>query len=97
VNKWAQHVLPYPGSPTSTLYSRRFLQGTKTTEEKINKIINYVQDDIRYMGVESGIGSIKPFAPEEVAKRRYGDCKDKSLLLVSLLKQVGVTKAYRHW
>jgi hypothetical protein len=64
--------------------------GNETTDEKINKIINFVQDDIRYMGIESGIGSIKPFPPEQVVKQRFGDCKDKSLLLVSLLNKIGV-------
>lgn len=53
-----------------------------------------MQDEIRYMGVESGIGSIKPRDPEEVISHRYGDCKDKSLLLVSMLKQIGVTDAW---
>lgn len=94
VNKWAQNVFALGKEPNLDVVYKEIFTGNETTEEKINKIINYVQDDIRYMGVESGIGSIKPFAPEEVAKRRYGDCKDKSLLLVSLLKQVGVTKAY---
>ena len=60
----------------------------------INKLIDYVQDDIRYMGIETGIGSIKPMPPEQVVKQRYGDCKDKSLLLVSLLKKAGIVKAY---
>jgi hypothetical protein len=63
-------------------------------EQKISKLVNYVQDDIRYMGIESGIGSIKPFSPEQVVKQRFGDCKDKSLLLVWLLKDIGIEKAY---
>jgi hypothetical protein len=46
------------------------------------------------MGIESGIGSIKPFPPDQVAKQRFGDCKDKSLLLVTLLKKIGVTTCY---
>ena len=46
------------------------------------------------MGNEAGLGSIKPRSPEEVVKLRYGDCKDKSLLLVSLLKKIGISEAY---
>jgi len=46
------------------------------------------------MGIESGIGSIKPYNPEKVVKQRFGDCKDKSLLLVSLLKKIGIKEAY---
>jgi hypothetical protein len=73
---------------------KEIFNGNETRDEKINKLINYVQDDIRYMGMESGIGSIKPFPPEQVIKQRFGDCKDKSLLLVSLLKQIGIEQAY---
>ena len=40
----------------------------------MNAVINFVQNDIRYMGIEQGIGSIKPFTPEQVVKQRFGDC-----------------------
>lgn len=65
-----------------------------TTEAKINAAINFVQGDIRYMGIESGIGSIQPFMPDVVMDQRFGDCKDKSLLLVSLLRAIGVEESY---
>ncbi|MCJ0743261.1 DUF3857 domain-containing protein [Pedobacter montanisoli] len=51
----------------------------------------FVQDEIRYMGVEIGEYSHRPNSPERVLKQRYGDCKDKSLLLVALLKANGIT------
>lgn len=46
------------------------------------------------MGIEAGIGSIKPFPPDQVVRQRFGDCKDKSLLLVTLLKKIGISNAY---
>ena len=60
-------------------------------EENIINAIQFVQDDVRYLGFESGINAFQPHAPKEVLQRRYGDCKDKSLLLVTLLQQMGVT------
>lgn len=94
VNNWAQKVFALQQEPDlSEVYSEIFT-GSETTEQKINKIISFVQDDIRYMGIEAGIGSIKPFPPGDVVKKRFGDCKDKSLLLVWLLKKIGVDKAY---
>lgn len=48
--------------------------------------IRFLQDEIRYMGIEMGVYSHRPNAPEKVLQQRYGDCKDKSLLLVYLLK-----------
>lgn len=60
-------------------------------EDIILKLIRFVQDEIRYLGFEAGIGAYKPNSPSTVLNRRYGDCKDKSLLLSSLLQNAGVT------
>ncbi|MBS1780016.1 MAG: DUF3857 domain-containing protein [Bacteroidetes bacterium] len=46
----------------------------------------FVQDDIRYMGIEIGANSHKPHSPIETFNKRYGDCKDKSLLLCAILR-----------
>jgi len=94
VNKWAQNVFALKNIPKLDDVFDEIFTGKETITEKINLVINYTQDDIRYMGIESGIGSIKPFPPEQVVKQRFGDCKDKSLLLVSLLKEIGIKKAY---
>jgi len=58
--------------------------------ERIVHLINYVQNEVRYLGMESGIGAYKPHPPRQVHKQRYGDCKDKSLLLVALLRNEGL-------
>ena len=94
VNNWAQNVFALKKEPNLDDVFKEIFTGTETMDEKIDKIIHYVQNDIRYMGIESGIGSLKPFPPNDVVKHRYGDCKDKSLLLVSLLKKIGINEAY---
>ncbi|MCE1198029.1 MAG: DUF3857 domain-containing protein [Marinilabiliales bacterium] len=94
VNKWAQEVFALSKEPNFDGLYKELFTGKENTEEKIDKIIHFVQNEIRYMGIEVGIGSIKPFPPEQVIKQRFGDCKDKSLLLVSLLKRNGVESAY---
>jgi len=60
-------------------------------EDIILKLIRFVQDEIRYLGFEAGIGAYKPNKPSSVLDRRYGDCKDKSLLLSNLLQNQGIT------
>lgn len=52
--------------------------------------LQYVQDNIRYYGIELGVNSHQPSQPLEVLERKYGDCKDKSVLLVYLLNQLGI-------
>ncbi|RYY36831.1 MAG: DUF3857 domain-containing protein [Sphingobacteriaceae bacterium] len=49
-----------------------------------------VQDEVRYMGIETGEYSHRANNPSKVFAQRYGDCKDKSMLLVSLLKAGGI-------
>lgn len=62
----------------------------KNKKDRIDDIIRFVQDDVRYLGFESGIGAYKPNHPDKVLKQRFGDCKDKSLLLIALLRYEGV-------
>ena len=59
-------------------------------EEAATKLINLVQDEIRYLGFEDGLNSHKPSSPKTVYERRFGDCKDKSFLLSELLKTQGI-------
>jgi hypothetical protein len=58
--------------------------------ERIVAALRFVQDDIRYTGLEIGAGAWRPTPPGEVLARRFGDCKDKVLLLVTLLRGLGI-------
>lgn len=60
------------------------------SENGIVEVIRFVQDEIRYLGIETGSHSHEPHHPEEVLKNRFGDCKDKSYLLVMILRKLGV-------
>lgn len=66
------------------------LRAEKSTGARILKTLRFVQDDIRYVGLEMGAGAYRPSQPGVVLARRYGDCKDKVLLLVTLLRELGV-------
>jgi hypothetical protein len=52
--------------------------------------IRFVQDEVRYLGIEMGPHSHQPHPPDQVLRQRFGDCKDKSLLLVALLRGLGI-------
>jgi transglutaminase-like putative cysteine protease len=62
----------------------------KDSEAYVLQAIRFVQDEIRYLGFESGLNSHKPHAPLQVYQQRFGDCKDKSLLLSTLLQIKGI-------
>ncbi|MFL6246526.1 MAG: DUF3857 domain-containing protein [Thermoanaerobaculia bacterium] len=59
-------------------------------DAQITAAIRFVQDDIRYLGIEMGRNSHQPHQPWETLEGRWGDCKDKALLLVALLRELGV-------
>ncbi|BDD06783.1 DUF3857 domain-containing protein [Aureibacter tunicatorum] len=69
---------------------QKIIKDGQTENEKITAIIRFVQDDIRYLGFEDGIHAYLPHNPAEILDQRFGDCKDKSLLLVTMLKAIGV-------
>ena len=61
-----------------------------TNEKKIGAALKLVQDDIRYMGFEMGENSHKPRDPSKVFAQRFGDCKEKSYLLCTMLKAMRI-------
>jgi len=61
-----------------------------TVAARIDKAIQLIQDDFRYLSVNLEFGGQIPATPDTVARRRYGDCKDLSFLLVNVLKHFGV-------
>ncbi|MCR6662946.1 MAG: DUF3857 domain-containing protein [Luteimonas sp.] len=57
---------------------------------RLTAALRLVQDDVRYFGVEMGDNTHRPHPPEETWRRRFGDCKDKVYLLVTLLSRMQI-------
>jgi hypothetical protein len=55
-----------------------------------NLATRFVQDDIRYLGLEIGLNTHQPHTPADVFTHRFGDCKDKALLLSTILQKEGI-------
>lgn len=64
-------------------------KGKRTREEKLQAIFDFVADDIRYVNYVSGEWWL-PNRPTQLLARRQGDCDDKAILLITLLKCVGI-------
>ena len=54
--------------------------------ETIDRLLARMSDEVRYTGMELGEGGLIPRTPAETLKRRFGDCKDKAVLLTALLR-----------
>ena len=50
----------------------------------------FVQNEIRYLGLEIGVNTHQPHDPAVVFNQRFGDCKDKAFLLTAILRQEGI-------
>ena len=71
------------------------LTANQTTElGKMQSLAQFLQSDIRYVGIELGIGGWQPHAATDVFAHRYGDCKDKATLLSAMLKETGIESYY---
>ena len=55
-----------------------------------NMATRFVQDQVRYLGLEIGTYTHQPHAPAAVLRQRFGDCKDKALLLATILQQENI-------
>lgn len=65
----------------------------QTPEARALAALRFVQDEIRYLGIELGRYSHQPNPPDRVFARRFGDCKDKSMLLATILMSLGIEAA----
>ncbi|MCS7017826.1 MAG: transglutaminase domain-containing protein [Cytophagales bacterium] len=70
--------------------------GINSTEAKAKAIFHWVQQNIQYVAFEDGYGGLVPRKATEVLRKRYGDCKDMTALLVALMRRAGI-EAYFAW
>jgi transglutaminase-like putative cysteine protease len=93
VINWALKVNPVATSLSSELAQRVAklkADAGKDKEKYFREAVKIVQDEVRYMGIEIGEYSHRANHPENVFNQRYGDCKDKALLLASMLRANGI-------
>jgi len=93
VVEWAYPLYPTKQKLISQAMSRKLEQWKEqyaSYEERVLHTIQFVQDKVRYLGIEIGPNSHRPTPPGETYNRRYGDCKDKSYLLCVLLGDLGI-------
>ena len=69
------------------------IEGASTPKEKIERIAMFIIKDVREIGERSlplGTAGYEPHDADEVLANRYGDWRDKTVLLVSLLRAAGI-------
>jgi Domain of Unknown Function with PDB structure (DUF3857)/Transglutaminase-like superfamily len=77
-------------APQEIAAKSREVGGGGDFKSKIQGVALFTQREIRYVGIEIGIGGLQPHSAADVFRYRYGDCKDKATLLIAMLNAVGV-------
>lgn len=91
VSQWAARLFAFddPGQALERTAAELGLDGAGASEA-LARALSFVQTEVRYVSLSIGESSHTPASPATTLDRRYGDCKDKSLLLIGLLAQAGV-------
>lgn len=92
VAQWSHQVFETPlNSQVDWVKANEIINNKQLSKKsKAEKLLDLVQEEVRYFGIETGINALIPSLPNETIQRQYGDCKDKSVLLTQLLRQAGI-------
>jgi transglutaminase-like putative cysteine protease len=91
VVEWALPLYTDADAPLATIHDVAASLGPNASAiERAALALEFVQREIRYLGIEEGVSSHRPSPPGDVLARRFGDCKDKARLLVSLLHEMDI-------
>lgn len=92
VNDWAMELFPSQKSLSPALQQKitEIKHANPTPEQQVTAALRFVQDDVRYMGIEVGENSHRPNNPNKIFAQRFGDCKDKSYLLCTMLNALNI-------
>ena len=81
-------------TPEIAAKAQELTAGATDFYTKLKDITEYIQKNIRYFVVERGIGGWQAHYAGDIFRNRYGDCKDKTTLLISMLGAVGIHAYY---
>lgn len=77
-------------SPEVMKLVEKLTWGIKDQRVKAQIIYDWVRDNIRYVAVDLGTGGWRAHAVDWVLLSRYGDCKDHSVLLQTMLQAANI-------
>ncbi len=92
VAAWAQPLYAPPAQlgPALDAEVARIAAEHATPAARTAAVLRFAQSQVRYLAVQVGVGSFRPNPPHKVFERRFGDCKDKTLLMLSMLDRLGI-------
>lgn len=88
VSRWCARVYEKPAIPLDEMIrtSKDICSNAGSFDKIIQAIANFMQREIRYVAIEIGKERWEPRTADKTLFNRYGDCKDKTTLMRSLLQ-----------
>lgn len=90
---WYYSLVEHLNVEEDSVLRRVTLNLIKNVEGKDNKarmIFNWVQDNIKYVAFEDGMGGFVPRSAGSVCRKRYGDCKDMTSIITEMMSYAGI-------
>lgn len=87
IARWYHELAKDKYSAPEAAISTREIEDTTAF---IKEAYDEVRSSVRYVSVQIGIGGWQPYEATKTYGRKYGDCKDMSTLLISLLRSRGI-------
>ncbi|MHC5212361.1 MAG: DUF3857 domain-containing protein [Planctomycetota bacterium] len=87
---WAFIQKEFVTTPAMREKVAELTRGLDTEAEQVAAIARFVGQEIRYNAWAFGTHGYEPFSAATIFERRFGDCKDKSILLRQMLAEIGV-------
>lgn len=81
-------------TPKEKQYFKDMVKDAESDREKVKILYKHLQNKTRYIGVQLGIGGLKPFPSSYVESKSYGDCKALTNYMQSMLEAVGIKSYY---
>jgi len=98
IGLWQAHLEEHRPDPTPEITAKalELTAGAPDLYTRLSRVTDYIQKNIRYFIVSKGIGGWQAHYAGDIYRNRYGDCKDKTTLLISMLQAIGIRAYYLH-
>lgn len=92
VGSFFNKVSDQPGSSekAAARLARKLLKSSSSFDDSLKSLFDFVADSVSYVSLRVGSGDFVPHNCRQIIERRFGDCKDQTILLSSLYRSAGL-------